>query len=434
MLSEQTNITADMLDETAQVLSVAVTQLKRNPDWSVSMMHVLSDRLSRHREWFPVRDFLSTGKITDALELTQHMTALQAKYADALRSARDKLVQSGDKAAALREAQTLASFAEVTADAAIRAHLLAQNGKLADATRTIEKVIQAQPDHAEHHRLLASLFERQGKFPRARDAAAAALALSPQSLDLLADLFRITTKLAAAIRKERDNASTPETSRAAATQLIELRLECASDALTLAYIEAVHGHLDFALDAVDRTLAGGIADAEVFRLKASLLERQGRFSDALEAVRIAAEMNPEIHELGADEMRIRASLRNAFLHERDAAPDQVKAIASAQAMRDAGLEQPEDIAALAHLEVAAGRMTEGLATIDRAIAAAPNVSENHRLRASILERIGRPEDALVAVRIAIRLNPANEDMQRDRKRLTRRCFLQRLSRRLNVIA
>jgi tetratricopeptide (TPR) repeat protein len=115
-----------------------------------------------------------------------------------------------------------------------------------------------------------------------------------------------------------------------------------------------------------------------------------------------------------------------YRQRRDASDDVAQAI-------EAGLEVvrrcPDavaDILALAQLLARAERLEEALLWVDRAIVLESNNAESHRLRASVLERLGRYKDAHDAAKRALSLNRKNHDLEKDVSRTLRKLISYRL--------
>ena len=206
------------------------------------------------------------------------------------------------------------------------------------------------------------------------------------------------------------------------------------DWVALAHLLARAGRLDESLVWISRSVALAPDVAEYHRLRASLLERLERFEAALQAASRALELDPADSELLADVGRIGAIYSSLLRKERDSASDLRAAIDTGARL---ALRQPEGIEdwiALAQLLARAERLEEALSWVERAISKHSTVAEYHRLRASLLERVGLYAKAHEAARQACGLEPGNlalvQDVKRTRRKLALRIVgLSRLAQR-----
>ena len=67
----------------------------------------------------------------------------------------------------------------------------------------------------------------------------------------------------------------------------------------------------------------------------------------------------------------------------------------------------ETMASLARQMQRGGRLREALAMLDRLISASPSVATVHAQRGALLVALGRPDEAIAAVRASLELNPSS---------------------------
>jgi tetratricopeptide (TPR) repeat protein len=178
------------------------------------------------------------------------------------------------------------------------------------------------------------------------------------------------------------------------------------DWIILAHLLATEGRLIEALSWVNRVLPLQSHVASHHRLKASVLERLDLPKEALEAVGCALELDPSSADLMADRQRISARHGELLRRVRDASASAPAAALDAAMTLAQRAETPvEDWPALAHLLVRQERDAEALIWIDKIIARTPDVADYLELRAGVLERMARFEEALDDTARACELKP-----------------------------
>jgi hypothetical protein len=84
----------------------------------------------------------------------------------------------------------------------------------------------------------------------------------------------------------------------------------------------------------------------------------------------------------------------------------------------------DNTVALSQLLARGDRLEESLKRIDQAIELKAGVADYHRLRASLVERMGRYKTAYQATTSARRLDPTNLDLVKDARRTLKKILIQ----------
>lgn len=115
-----------------------------------------------------------------------------------------------------------------------------------------------------------------------------------------------------------------------------------------------------------------------------------------------------------------------YRQERDTSTDMARAI-------EAGIEvavrcprEIADLVALAHLLARVERLEESLNWIDQAIELRAGMADYHRLRASVLERLGRFKAAYFAAKKACFIDSKNPALANDVRRIRKKFIIQRV--------
>ncbi|SFI17807.1 Flp pilus assembly protein TadD, contains TPR repeats [Collimonas sp. OK307] len=185
----------------------------------------------------------------------------------------------------------------------------------------------------------------------------------------------------------------------------------------LAQLLAKTNHEEASLKWIDRAIALKGDEAEFYRLRASLFERTGKLREAEEAIRCAITLAPNDSALQEDCERIEQRLLAALKQERSTAAEPNLALAAAVAIVDRCPDDPYEMAHLAQLMAKADAQEMSLNWIEQAIIFKDDEVEFHRLRASLLERMGRMRAAEVSVLRAIELAPDDSALQQDSDRI-----------------
>lgn len=193
-------------------------------------------------------------------------------------------------------------------------------------------------------------------------------------------------------------------------------------------LEASHAlarveRLDESLKLIERAIALDSGAAEFHRLHASVLERMGRFRESGKAIAIAVELSPERDQLHIDQQRIFTQFIEQLKYERDTSCDFSHAIVIAEEIVSRLPNNTNEMLALTHLLARSERLHESLVWIDRAIALDSGAAEFHRLRASVLERMGRFKSALKAAATAFKLSKSQTEVLVDIRRIRKKVFL-----------
>jgi tetratricopeptide (TPR) repeat protein len=185
------------------------------------------------------------------------------------------------------------------------AHLLAKAERLEEALIHIQTVIDLEPDVADHHRFLASMFERMKQFTRAEEAIEVAIQLRPDYLELLADRMRIRAQVRNALIENRNNTM----DRVLAIELTKKLIECYDggvvDRLELAHLLVESERLEEALIHIQTVINLEPNLAEHYQFQGIVLERLARYRSAMRAIHFALCLSPYNMVFKKDLKRIR---------------------------------------------------------------------------------------------------------------------------------
>ncbi|KAI3590486.1 hypothetical protein D9X30_3971 [Cupriavidus sp. U2] len=188
------------------------------------------------------------------------------------------------------------------------------------------------------------------------------------------------------------------------------------DILTSAHILAHAGQLKDAILLTD-SVSDRDQDCELQRFRASIFERLGRFHDALNAAQNAVDLSKNNGEVRADLGRILAKRRDQLMTVRGSAPDTQDGLVAAVELVRIDCSS-SNIAALAHIQARHGILDEALASVDRVIVLDAANGEHFRLKASLLERMGRLEEAQIVAAKAAELLPHQMEVEEDYRRIS----------------
>jgi tetratricopeptide (TPR) repeat protein len=203
------------------------------------------------------------------------------------------------------------------------------------------------------------------------------------------------------------------------------------DLIGVAHRHAAQERLDASLHSIASAIALKPDDGELLRFKASILERMGSFEEALKVAREA-----EVH--GANPKAIKQDIerlhRRYLVHldttsgrvlpdfhrqQRDAAAVNGERIRRGLKLASRDEPSPEDLIDLAHAYAEDEKLWDALYWIGKAIEVHPDDGEILRFKASILERIGRFEEALQVAEEASRCGAHRASIASDLERISR---------------
>jgi arylsulfatase A-like enzyme/Tfp pilus assembly protein PilF len=287
-----------------------------------------------------------------------------------------------------REARAALEIAELPEPWVVIAKAQLQNGQAADAKRSLERAIALDPERSATWLGLGFLAEHEGRTEEALALYERARALPNVSPEVL---WR-----AAALRLE---AGEREPARALLAQLPQAELRLPEAAQRLARAERAAGRPELARTRLEGALRGFPHVAELWLLKAELLDQAGDLRAALAARRNALQLAPERPEcLNAVAWTLGRLGRNLAEAER------LATAAIAQLGR-----RPALLDTMATVRTAQGRYRDALALADEGLggaAASDRVDLSFR-RAEALAGLGRRADAEQALALARRAADAH---------------------------
>jgi Flp pilus assembly protein TadD len=128
--------------------------------------------------------------------------------------------------------------------------------------------------------------------------------LLPGDADLEADLERIGGRLVVQLRNQRDSSSQTEQALMIAEIVASHRSSSPSDLAAFAHLLTRDGQFERALHYIDRALLLESDNFDHLRLRASLLERLRRLTEARQTARRVLHLKPEDRNLRLDLRRI----------------------------------------------------------------------------------------------------------------------------------
>lgn len=238
---------------------------------------------------------------------------------------------------------------------------------------------------------------------------AAELAADPQAA--LLRLEAVARNLLPALYRQQRKAPAERSLRLeAAEKAAALCPRSADDVAALAFLLS-RERVEESLLIADRAVALAPDRADLFRLRASLTERLGRYAEAQRAIARALELAPGDAECRADQRRIAAGLLEQLREIRDRAADLAAAIAAAEQVVELCPDDGEEHRKLAQTLLIAGRWQEALRSVERAQALDPQAPGLALLHATVLERLGLHREAGQAIRNALSQSPEDAELQ-----------------------
>jgi tetratricopeptide (TPR) repeat protein len=337
-------------------------------------------------------------------------------YAQSIRRTRDDLATQPD--AAIAAGMSLAQRAEARVeDFTALAQLLAMSQRLNEALEWSRRALAAEPDVVGHHCMHVSLLERLGRFEAALHAARQALELHPSNTALTTDYERVASAYTKYLRQRRDTSPDLLVAAAAGQQLAQRDPPVIEDCLVFAQLLVRQQRHAEALIWIDKVIARKPNVADYLVLRASSLERLGRFEEALYDALRARDLRPDDVALVQAGERIEAGFVKTLRDRRDGAKDLALAIDAGHKLAQYTAANVDDWVALAQLLAKAERLNEALGWASRALQSEPAVVGLHCLNASLLERLDRHDEAFCAIQRAVDLHPTESVLVEDRKRI-----------------
>jgi tetratricopeptide (TPR) repeat protein len=353
------------------------------------------------------------------LDLIADEERICASHVQAMRQVRDDGASKLDLA--IGEGMKLAQRAQaLVEDWMALARLLAKAERLNEALAWCSRALKAEPRIAGHYSLNVSLLQRLARFEEALHTVSRALALHPGDSALEREQQRVELAYLKYLRQRRDGSPDLMTAIAAGQQLAQREPQMIEDWLALAQLLVRHKRDAEALVWIEKASVSKPRVAEYFTLCATILERLGRYEEALRAATRALAVRPADKSCASERDRIGKAYRQSLRRARDTAGDMPAAIESGMKLAHLQPDAVEDWAALAQLFATAERLNEALAWVERAVGAEPAVVGHQRLRASLLERLGRYKSGYQAAKRARALDPSNAELARDAKRMFRK--------------
>ncbi|MBY4834197.1 O-linked N-acetylglucosamine transferase, SPINDLY family protein [Burkholderia dolosa] len=290
-----------------------------------------------------------------------------------------------------------------------------QAGRLDDARVLYEAIRRDAPDHPDATHFLGLLACQLGQFPAGLALMERAIALraDPVYLNNFGNMLRAHGRLDDAIAAyRRATALAPGYAEAHSNLGNALRDACDPDAAMLSCAHALalrpdyapaynnlgnalqdKGELDAAARAYDKAIALDPAYADACFNQGNVFRAQGRLDDAIARYRRAIELQPHLHAAH--------HALGVLLFERD---ELDAAIASLRCAAQSG--EVDSLFNLAAALDRAGDLDGAVASLRRALAAAPDRADLHHHLAQTLVRQGKRREALDSCRIALSLpNP-----------------------------
>jgi tetratricopeptide (TPR) repeat protein len=306
------------------------------------------------------------------------------------------------------------------------AQLLVRDNRDAEALVWIEKAMLRKPRVAEYFIWCARVLERLGRYDEALQAATRASQIRPADHSCASERDRIQDAYLRWLRQTRDASHDLLKAIETAHMIVQYEAGSIEDWVALAQLFARAERLDEALTWATRALNAQPENAGHHCLVASLLQRLGRLEEALHAVGRGLERHPNDSALLGDLQRIGEAHRDSLRRIRDGSTERRLAIQAAEELGQCAESVVGDWLELAHLLRKSRRWNEALAWVERVVEAEPEVVSHLRLRASLLERLGRYKNGYQAAQKARRLDPSNSELARDAKRMFRKSIAKSL--------
>jgi predicted O-linked N-acetylglucosamine transferase (SPINDLY family) len=258
-----------------------------------------------------------------------------------------------------------------------------QAGRLADAERAYQAVLQQQPDSAEARHLLGVLHNQTHRSEAAIELIRRAIWLAPAMPEFHASLA------SALLRSGRVDEAI-----VTARKAVDLNPSFPTAHFNLAVMLEQAGRLDEAAGAYRRAIDLKSDYFEAHNNLATVLKSLGRMDDAVIAFRAAAALRPDL-----------AVLHNnlgAALREQGFADESIAACNIALRLQPDFIEARNNIGS-ALLDQA--NPAEALAEHQRALRLNPRNAETHNCIGNALQKLAKPDEAIAAYRQALHLNP-----------------------------
>ena len=164
------------------------------------------------------------------------------------------------------------------------AETLASAGKWEDVLRCIDRAVALNPGIAKFFHLRATVLERLGLYRESEQAIERAIELSPDDPVLQAARERIAGGLNEQLREKVRESTDLSRTIEIAEELVRRCPTSVADILTLAHLLAEAGRLDQSLRWIDRAIELSPQVSDFYCLRAAVLLRMGRNSEAQEDV------------------------------------------------------------------------------------------------------------------------------------------------------
>lgn len=278
-------------------------------------------------------------------------------------------------------------------DLASLSHRLAIAGEIEGAMAWINRAIERSSSDLRFFRLRASLYEQLGQCRDAERDIARAAQLSGNDPGLVEDQKRINSSYIHWLKDIRDSAGDFSREIEAAEEIVRRRPADIGGYWGLAETLVTAGQPEEVLNCIQRALVLDANAVRFIHLRATVLERLGRYREAEQAIGRALELAPDDSQVLAARDRITASFNGYLRQESCENPDLSQALECAEELVRRCPESVEDMLTLADLLQAADRLEEALDIVGRVIELKPQVTDFHCLKATMLTRMGRSEEA-----------------------------------------
>lgn len=200
------------------------------------------------------------------------------------------------------------------------AHACADEERLIEALHWVSKATELCPMEGEFLRFRASLLERLGAFEEALRVAHEARALGADPASIVSDIDRISARFNRHIeeacdrrlpdfyRQQRDMAACNADRISHGEKIITSSTAGIDDLVQLAHAYAADERLLEALCRVSQAIQLQPDNGELFRFKASILERMARYDEALQAAIEARNLGADAGSISVDVERIEEGL------------------------------------------------------------------------------------------------------------------------------
>ena len=219
-------------------------------------------------------------------------------------------------------------------------------------------------------------------------------------------------------RQRRDNADEATSAISAGLSVVRCNPDDATDKMALAHLFASAERLDEALDCVDEIICFDSSEYEYHRFRASILERMHRLYEAEVAIGQACALRPDDGSVEADRVRIAGAIESELVSHRDSSLDLPRAIQAALELVRRRASNVDDKVALARAFANAEHFDDALELVEKAISSCAT-SDGYQLKANLLERLGKIDEAAAALESACALCPDDAQLLEHRERIER---------------